>query len=300
MSAPTPAPAAKSLVFRSVDGIDIELDFVLPPDASKENPVGILVWWHGGGLLQGSRKGIPPHLLAAPSEHNLCLVSPDYRLAPQTRLPSILSDIAALLSFIRSPAFVDHPDVEGKVDPARVVVSGSSAGGWLALLAGLGVGFDAAGVERPERVQGVAALYPISNLEDPFWTTEQHRTRVTSFTEPDSRRNKFYDYMIQEALLPSLLLEGTGVDAKEFSIARAVREGKTIEPLPPVYLIHGDIDDKVPHRQSTDVVAALRARGAMHEFETKEGKDHLFDFEEDEGPGLEGMYRFIKRVLARE
>ncbi|GAA5957293.1 hypothetical protein JCM21900_000801, partial [Sporobolomyces salmonicolor] len=252
-------PTAKSLVFRSVDGVDIELDFILPPDASKENPAGMLVWWHGGGLLQGSRKSIPPHLLAAPSQHNLCLISPDYRLAPQTRLPSILSDIAALLSFIRSPAFVEHPHVDGKVDPGRVVVSGASAGGWLALMAGLAVGFDAAGVERPERVQGVAAIYPISNLEDPFWTSKQYpvsylsriieREEVaeyldpsappTSFSEPGSRRNKFYDYMIQEALLPSLLLEGTGVDPKEFSIARAVREGKTIEPLPPVYLIHG-------------------------------------------------------------
>ncbi len=38
-------------------------------------------------------------MLSAPEKHNLCLVSPDYRLAPQTRIPGILADAKAALDF---------------------------------------------------------------------------------------------------------------------------------------------------------------------------------------------------------
>lgn len=38
-----------SLVFSTVNGLDISLDYCLPPDASPSSPAPILVWWHGGG-----------------------------------------------------------------------------------------------------------------------------------------------------------------------------------------------------------------------------------------------------------
>lgn len=40
------------VVFSSVDVVDVSLDFYLPAGASKASPVPILVWWHGGGLIQ--------------------------------------------------------------------------------------------------------------------------------------------------------------------------------------------------------------------------------------------------------
>ena len=43
-----------------------------------------------------------------------------------------------------------------------IVVSGSSAGGWLALLAGTGIGFEACGLGLPPKVAGIAAIYPIT------------------------------------------------------------------------------------------------------------------------------------------
>lgn len=147
------------------------------------------------------------------------MISPDYRLAPQTRLPGILADLASLLSFVRSPAFLDA--TSSTVDPTRIFVGGSSAGGWLALLAGTGVGFKACGLEPPERPKGICALYPITDFEDPFWTTK-HRPvsyfpRVigreemeeyldperpqVSMSERESSRSFFYHYMVRLSIL---------------------------------------------------------------------------------------------------
>lgn len=41
-------------------------------------------------------------------------------------------------------------------------------GGWLALLTGLGVGFEACGIEAPAPPTSIAAIYPISDLNDPY------------------------------------------------------------------------------------------------------------------------------------
>lgn len=40
--------------FKQADGLDIYMDVFLSPTASAENPAPILLWWHGGGLLQAS------------------------------------------------------------------------------------------------------------------------------------------------------------------------------------------------------------------------------------------------------
>lgn len=51
----------------------------------------------------------------------------------------------------------------------------------------------------------------------------------------------------------------------------------------------------MPIQQSKDVVAALEARGVPHEFEIREGEDHLFDMSKD--VTLDRMYAFIKKYL---
>ena len=77
------------------------------------------------------------------------------------------------MSYLRSDAFTRATGA--RVDNKRIVVGGGSAGGWQALMIGLGVGFEACGVATPTPVAGIAAMYPISDLSHPFWITKQHR-----------------------------------------------------------------------------------------------------------------------------
>jgi acetyl esterase/lipase len=347
------APIEK--VFKTVDGLPISLDIYLPTKATSEKPVPVLIWWHGGGLLQGTRKGtlmwrgghgirhsgvyslssfisklpaytyisfplsptsgVAPHLSRAPELHNICVVSADYRLAPQTRLPGILSDVRDAVEYVQSKKF--QADTENKVDATKLVVSGSSAGGWLALIAGSQLGFKECNI--PPFSGSIAAtvpIYPITDITAPFWNTKQHpvtymngriidgekelgqyldpKAAETAFSSLDSSRSLFYHYMIQEALLPGLLLDGTGLSPDLFSVAPALKAGSI--SMPPTLMTHGTIDDKVPISQAEEVLEALQARGIDADLVREEGKDHLYDRSSEEE--MKEMYAFIKRVTA--
>lgn len=63
-------------------------------------------------------------------------MSVDYRLAPQADFEEILSDVSDSVSYTieELPGQTGH-----RIDVKKWFVSGSSAGGWLSLLVGLGV-----------------------------------------------------------------------------------------------------------------------------------------------------------------
>ncbi|UOH81885.1 hypothetical protein LQV05_004566 [Cryptococcus neoformans] len=301
----------KTITFAQHDGVDIKLDYMLPQSASSASNLPILLWFHGGGLLQGTRTCAWAHLVSAVEKYKLCLVSADYRLAPQTRMPGIMKDIKAAMDYLRSAEFLS--ETGNAVDQNKIIVSGGSAGGWLALLIGSGVGFEACGLTPPAKPLGVVPIYPITDIEDPFFTTKQHPVSyvkeiipewaVAAYLDPKapqssgcpltSPRMKCYPYMVQEALEQKLLLDGTKIPPSAFSIAPAIASGKFT--LPPTYIIHGTIDDKVPIKQSEDVFKACKQQNIDVTFEVLEGVDHLFDM--DPKYTLDEMYAFITKLV---
>ncbi|KAF8918323.1 Alpha/Beta hydrolase protein [Mucidula mucida] len=274
MASPTPL----ELVFKHVDGLDIGMDVYIPESVTAESPAPIVLWWHGGGLLQGTRKGTSPHHLLSPSTHHICFISADYRLAPQTRLPDILTDCTDALTFLSSPAFATATG--HRADAGRVVLSGSSAGGWLALLCGAGIA-----IGTPPALSYFPRVIDKKELE-PYLDPAADKV---AFSALDSPRALFYHYMLQEGIETELLLGGTGIPPETYSVALALKSGKYT--LPPTYIVHGDIDDKVPARQSRDVVAAA----PEVQYDELEGVDHLFDKNPD--VKMENMYSFMHKVF---
>lgn len=58
----------KTLVYFTVDGHDVKLDYYLPPNASGNLPA--IIYYHGGGMTAGSRRGMGfPHWLYSTSFH---------------------------------------------------------------------------------------------------------------------------------------------------------------------------------------------------------------------------------------
>src|SRR5262249_16888250 len=93
----------------------------------------LAVWIHGGALINGGRQGIGPvgkTLLGA----GYCVVSIDYRLAPETKLPAIIEDLVDAFRWLR-----EHGRSELRVNPEKIAVLGGSAGGYLTLTAGFKV-----------------------------------------------------------------------------------------------------------------------------------------------------------------
>jgi acetyl esterase/lipase len=81
-------------------------DLEIKADVYRENDETIrpvVVWIHGGALIVGGRSGIDGRVKKMFLDAGYALVSIDYRLAPETKLPAILEDIED--AFIRQVPF---------------------------------------------------------------------------------------------------------------------------------------------------------------------------------------------------
>src|SRR5215472_15265016 len=82
-----PAFTKKTYTYKTVGKIQIKAD-VHRLDDKEVRPV--VVWLHGGALIVGSRSHVPGDLLKLCREEGAALVSFDYRLAPEVKLPAII------------------------------------------------------------------------------------------------------------------------------------------------------------------------------------------------------------------
>lgn len=93
---------------------------VLAPD------LPLLIWLHGGGWVFGTIDTHDRLVREYAAGAGVAAVSIDYALAPETKFPGALLEIAALVRAIVADA------AGWGIDPARVVIGGDSAGGNLA------------------------------------------------------------------------------------------------------------------------------------------------------------------------
>jgi acetyl esterase/lipase len=93
------------------------------PPASAEGPRPALLHIHGGGYVLGMPEINDAANRAMALAHGAVVVSVAYRLAPETVWPGALEDCYSVLTWLH-----DNADTLG-IDPARIAVSGESAGG---------------------------------------------------------------------------------------------------------------------------------------------------------------------------
>jgi len=105
------------------------LDLYVPRAAAGARPLVVFV--HGGAFTGGDKRRLWPGLIRALLADNYAVASVNYRLAPGVRYPEPMLDVA------RAVAFIDRRSGEFRVDARRIVLSGSSAGGGIALWLGL-------------------------------------------------------------------------------------------------------------------------------------------------------------------
>lgn len=126
-SASAHEPAPQTFVYKQVGELEIKAD-VIGADPANRKPV--VIWVHGGGLMGGNRtKQLP--LTGMLVEAGYVVVSIDYRLAPETKLPGILEDVEDAMRWV-----VDQGPTLFNVDVRQIALAGLSAGGYLTLTAG--------------------------------------------------------------------------------------------------------------------------------------------------------------------
>lgn len=302
----------QTVIYKTVKNLSISLDLYLPPEAQS---VPVLLWWHGGGLLQGHRSSVAPHLKQSVQKYNHAVISADYRLAPQATVEDIFEDLRDCVTFIRSAEGLAKHVQQGALDTKRFAVSGSSAGGYLAFLAGL---------YCEPKPNVILPIYPITDPLGYFFTNSQpfplfkppgkvdlekkvtkeelavylaKDAELVANCPRDSSRSNFYYYMLHQANLAELLGFATGASAYEdpknnkWRIAKAI----TARGLPPTYVVHGDVDRAVGVEQADEVVGVMAGLGLTFQYDRLQGADHLFD----QAPevDLERMYVFMHKHL---
>ena len=96
------------------------------------DPVGALVWLHGGGWCIGDLDGFDRVCRSLCNAASATVVSADYRLAPEHRYPAAVEDADLAVAWATG-----HGAAQLGFDPARVAIGGDSAGGNLSAVASL-------------------------------------------------------------------------------------------------------------------------------------------------------------------
>lgn len=275
VSASDPHVNVTTYTYKRVGNLEIKAD-VHRPDDDVLRPV--VVWIHGGALINGHRGGINGRVKDRMLESGYVLVSIDYRLAPETRLPFIVQDVQDACRWIRS---------EGRTlfraDTRRLAVMGGSAGGCLTLTAGYRV------IPRPAVL---VSFWGYGDLIGDWYsepsphprhnrirvTEDSARAQVTGPPISDARdRNGngslFYVYCRQRGIWP---FEVTGWNPKtqpqKFYPWMAVRN--VTPDYPPTMLIHGTDDTDVPWEQSAMMAEQFRKHGVEHRLISIQNGEH--------------------------
>ena len=98
------------------------LDLFLP----ESDTFDVFVYFHGGGLEHGSRKGMDVFAKTL-AKNNIATASVEYSMYPNAKFPEFIQDCAESVRWIR-----DNINNYGKCK--RIFVGGSSAGGYLSMM----------------------------------------------------------------------------------------------------------------------------------------------------------------------
>jgi len=123
------------IAYKSGDGLTAyeaqrcKLDLYLP---EGEKDFATLLWFHGGGITEGSKADrMTVRIAKWFARHGVAVALANYRLSPGATYPSYLDDAAASFAWLHA-----HIGARGG-DAKRIFVSGHSAGGYLTAMIGV-------------------------------------------------------------------------------------------------------------------------------------------------------------------
>lgn len=239
---------------------------------SEVKPKACILYFHGGGLLYGSRHDLPGLHKKMLTEAGYCIISFDYPLAPSARLDFILDDAYASVNH-----FLEHPALYvGASLP--YYLWGRSAGAYLALLLG-------AGGKYARKPAGIISYYGYGFLcdgwfmtPDPYYCTlpsvsETAISAIPSGIHADGELNTHYSvyvYARQTGKWLDLIYAGR---QKFFYLDYTLR---ACTQLPcPLFCAHSTQDTDVPYSEFAELCSRYHpqrfiASGTMHDFDRDE------------------------------
>ena len=223
----------RDITYCTANGVALKLD-MYSPLGKGEGPFPAAVYIHGGGWTAGDKangEGLPDAIELV--GRGYIVTSVNYRLAPQNKFPAQIEDVKCAVRHLRANAAAYH------LDPNRIGVWGTSAGGHLAALLGMTTlrdGFEGTGgfAGQSSRVQSVVDMFGPADLKAEFAPANQ---RIVQMVFGASSSD---DPVIVKAS-PVSYVSGAA---------------------PPFLLLHGTLDRLVAPAQSRELYERLTAAGA--------------------------------------
>jgi acetyl esterase/lipase len=237
-SAATPFTTYEAIEFASPDGAPLLMDLRVP-QTSGLHPV--ILYLHSGAWVTGNRFGGPAVRQAT---RGYAVASIEYRLAPANIWPAQIEDAKAAVRWLRANA------ARFQLDPNRIAVFGTSAGGHIGAVLGTsgGVasleGLALGNAQFSSRVQAVVDLYGPTDL-----------------LKLDEQKLPCIPLNGNAAYLPPSLLIGCPIQECQEKTRAANPMSYVTPDDPPFLIMHGLLDCLVPYKQSVDLQQSLEAAG---------------------------------------
>jgi acetyl esterase/lipase len=237
------------LPYAGTDNPRQTLDLYLPKARKDDKQLPVVVFIHGGAWQAGDKRGGYRMIASLVESGNYIGVSVGYRLTGEAIWPAQIHDCKAAIRWLRANA------EKYKLDPNKIGVTGTSAGGHLVAM--LGTTGDVPELEgtlgdhlnESSRVQCVV---------DQFGPTDL-LAMGGSHNNPNSPESRLVGGAVQEMQ----------------KVAREASATTHVSPdAPPFLLIHGTNDRTVPFNQSELLHDALKKAGVESTLVPVEGGGH--------------------------
>lgn len=207
--APEPIAEVRDLIVDTLPPIPVRLY------RPRSGTLPLLVYFHGGGWVVGSVAISDPFCRALANASSCALLSVEYRLAPEDRYPAAADDAYAATRWS-----AEHASDLG-IDPARIAVGGSSAGGNLAAAVTL--------MARERAAPTIAFQLLHVPVIDHDFGTESYRTNATGCGLTQAGMRWFWDHYVPDPKL------------RDEPYASPIR-AKDHSRLPPAHVVTAECD----------------------------------------------------------
>ncbi|MBN1256085.1 MAG: alpha/beta hydrolase [Planctomycetes bacterium] len=228
--------------YGEVDGFKLMADLYYC-DEKPDQKRPALIFSHGGGWYHRNKLSAERQAAYLALKHNVFVVTIFYRLGDEAPFPAALEDLKCSIRWVRSLAD------KYSIDTDKIALMGNSAGSHLSALAAA-----TNGVAKYEGTGGYDEFSSDVNLA------------ILDCAPFDLREKK------SEALED--YLGGTLEEVPE-NYAEASPLCHAHKEMPPILMIHGDLDEICPHAGAVAMKAKLDELGVPCELMTVKGRPHV-------------------------
>jgi acetyl esterase/lipase len=216
------------------------------PDAGN-GPFPVIVAIHGGAFMGGDKRDAQLTPMLAGLARGYAVISINYRLSGEAKFPALVQDVKAAIRWVRANA------ANFLFDPAHIAVWGGSAGGYLALMAGVAAGVAALDDPVLGHSEQSCAVQAVVDWFGPTDFLQMDAQLAESGLAPTP------EFAHCGANSPESLLLGARITDVPDRVAAANPETYLHAGAPPIFIQHGDRDPVVPCQQSARFAAHAQA-----------------------------------------